>query len=473
MFNDDYFDEDDYKEIEELLIQFAKIKNGEPHSPLMEDDFDYIIDYFEAHNDKENGLLACDIAITLYPYSVMLYLRKAEYLMFSKKYGQALIVLDEVEKIAPYVIDAVFMKSDILLDQDRHNEAILFLEKNISHFKAAEKVDLLLELTEIYDELEEFDMVYTTLKRILKYDPNNEDALMRVCFWAEVNNKHEDSIELHQEIIDNAPYNAMAWYNLGVAYQGIKLYEKAIDSYEYCLAIDEKFEYAYRNEGDAYMRLKKYDKAIEALEKNLEIAKPEDVILEAIGYCWEKQKNYTKARHWYRQASQLSPQDDEIFYKIGETYSKELQWEKAIKAYSVALHLNKDNVSYCLALGNCLMEINAPKEALVCFSNAVQLRPDKKSTWQALIKALYTTNNFDDALEQLNLAEDHCTIKSEFIYYRAAIYLAMGRTKDAVLYLHLALKENNKKVTALTFIDKETVRHPVFAEIISKYKKKK
>ena len=62
---------------------------------------------------------------------------------------------------------------------------------------------------------------------------------------------------LHQKIIDQQPYSELAWFNLGSAYQGLKLYEKAIDAYQYAVAIDEKFDYAYRNMGDAYIRLEK------------------------------------------------------------------------------------------------------------------------------------------------------------------------------------------------------------------------
>ena len=70
----------------------------------------------------------------------------------------------------------------------------------------------------------------------------------------------------------------------------MKLYEKAVDAYKYALAIDEKFDYAYRNMGDAFIRLRKYKDAIESLERVLELSRPEDVIFEAMGYCWEKQK---------------------------------------------------------------------------------------------------------------------------------------------------------------------------------------
>src|SRR5690606_14810503 len=115
-------------------------------------------------------------------------------------------------------------------------------------------------------------------------------ALHKISFWADFSEMHDESILLHQTIIDNDPFNSLAWFNLGTAFQGKKEYKKAIDAYEYCVAIDDKFEYAYRNMADAYMRLNWYEKAIESLEKNLELGKPEDIIFEAIGHCFEKQK---------------------------------------------------------------------------------------------------------------------------------------------------------------------------------------
>lgn len=472
MYNDDFFD-DDFRDMEDLLSNFYRIKRGESHGLLSEEDFETLIDFFEGNNDLENADLACEIGLTLFPFSSSLIIRKAEYLMDHKKYGQALKVLDSLDDMDPHNIEGIFLKSDILLEQNRFAEAARILEAEVNFFDHVDKTDILLELAEIYDELEEYEKVYDALKRVLEYEPNNEEALLRICFWAEINNRHEDSITLHQQILENYPYNAMAWYNLGVAFQGLKLFEKAIDSYEYCLAIDDKFEYAYRNQGDAYMQLKQYKKAIEVLEMHLTIAKPEDIILEAIGYCWDKQKNYTKARQYYRKAAQLNPQDDQIFFKIGETYAKEGQWEKAVKSYSAALNMNKTNATYCLALGSSLIEMRADKEALVCFLNAVQLRPDMKSAWQSLIKGLYVTGYTEEALTQVSVAEDQYGQRVEFVYYRAVILLALGKSKDAVLYLEEALAQNPKKSNALQFLDKESVLHPAFADVLVRYKKKK
>lgn len=473
MFNDDYFNDEDYKNIEDLLTEYFKMKRGEAHALITETDLEMLFDYFEMNGDKDNMNYLSEYAIRLYPFSVSLLIRKAEWLINQKKFGQALLILDTIDELEPNNIDALLLKSDIYLDQERTQDAIKLLESKVDIFDNEEKTDILLELSDIYDETEEFELVYSTLKRVLLHDPQNEEAALRICFWAELNGEQEDSIALHQQIIDIAPYNTLAWYNLGVAYQGLKFYEKAIDAYDYCLAIDEKFEYAYRNKGDAYIRLKKFKEAIEVLEMHISIAKPDDVILEAIGYCWDKQKEYAKARNYYRKASALNPQDDQIFYKIGETYTKEMQWEKAIKAYSVALHINKYNPSYCMALGNCLMEMNAQKEALVCYLNAVQLRPDIKSTWQSLVKALYISGYFEEALSQLIIAEDHCGYKIEFKYYKSAILLALGKAKEAVITLEDALTENSKKITALKYIDKDILHHPLFAEVLVRQKRKK
>jgi tetratricopeptide (TPR) repeat protein len=471
MFDDDYFD-DEGGSMDELLQRYELVKNGEGVGMMDEDDFERIIEYYFQSSNEEQALLACDIARTYYPFSSSVLLLRAEILTQSQKYGQALKTLDELEQYDQKSLDATLLRSDILLSQFKYDQAAAWLEQRTDEFEGKEKIELLLELSDVYDECEEFDAVFDTLKRIIKIDRRNEEALQKICFWADFTKRLEESATLHTQLTEEDPYNPLAWFNLGAAYQGLKLYEKAIDAYEYCVAIDEKFEFAYRNMADAFMRLKWYEKAIEVLEKHLEIAKAEDVIFEAMGYCWEKQKNFQRARHFYRQASQLSPQDDTIFFKIGETYAREKQWDKAVKSYSVALHLDKDNASYCMAIGNCLMEMDAHSEALVCYLNAVRLKPGNKTTWIALLKGLYVSGYFDEALTQLEVAREHCGDKPDFRYYHAAILFELGKSKEAMLQLEKALKAAPRRTKVFTELNPEYMRRTSVTDLIAKYKKK-
>lgn len=470
MFDD--FMEDEWNSLDELLKRYEDVKNGESSSIMDEEDFERVIEYYFQNSNEEQALLACDIARTYYPFSTSVLLLKAEILVQAQKYGQAMHVLDELEQSDTANLDATLLRSDILLGQFKYDQAAVLLEQRAENFQGKEKIEVLLELTDVYDECEEFDAVFDTLKRVLKIDSRNEEALQKICFWADFTKRLDDSIAIHTQITDSDPYNALAWFNLGTAYQGTKLYEKAIDAYEFCVAIDEKFEFAYRNMADAYMRLKWYEKAIDVLETHMNLAKPEDVIFEAIGYCWEKKKNFQRARFFYRKASQLSPQDDSIFFKIGETYAREQQWEKAVKSYSVALHLDKDNASYCMAIGNCLMEMDAGNEALVCYLNAVKLKPNNKTTWLALIKGLYVSGYNEEALTQIEIARENCGDKGDFRYYQAAALFELGKSKEALIQFEQALKLAPSKVKMFTSLNSEYIRRSSVAELIGKYKKK-
>lgn len=471
MFSDD-FNDDESGPLDEILRRYEEVKKGESKGILDEEEFERVIEYYFQNSNEEQALLACDIARTYYPFSAAILLLRAEILTQAQKYGQALNVLDEMEQYDGKNLDAVLLRSDILLAQFKYDQAALWLEQKSTDYEGKEKTEILLELSDVYDESEEFDAVFDTLKRVITIDKRNEEALQKICFWAEFTERFEESIELHTQLTDDDPYNALAWFNLGAAYQGLKLYEKCIDAYEFCVVIDEKFEFAYRNMADAYMRLKWYEKALEVLEKHIEIAKPEDVIFEAMGYCWEKRKDFAQARQFYRKASQLSPQDDGIFYKIGETYVRERQWEKAVKSFSVALHLNKDNASYCMAIGNCLMEMNVKSEALVCYLNAVRLKPANKTTWAALIRGLYLTGYHAEAITQLGVAREHCGDKADFYYYHAAALFELGKAKEAMLQLEKGLKMAPARAKMFTELNPEFLLRTTITELIAKYKKK-
>lgn len=471
MYDDDFLD-DEYDSMDDLLAQYEQVKRGEAPGLMDEEAFERIIEYYFQNSNEEQAMLACDIARTYYPFSSTVLLLRAEILTQAQKYGQALKALDELEQYDQHNLDAVLLRSDVLLGQVKYDQAAQLLESEAAFFEGKDKIEVLLELADVYDECEEFEAVFETLKRVLKIDKRNEEALQKICFWAEFNGRLEESVALHTALTDEDPYNALAWFNLGAAQQGLKLYELAIDSYEYCVAIDETFEFAYRNMADAYMRLKWYDKALEVLEKHLEIAKAEDVIFEAMGYCYEKQKDFSRARHYYRQASQLSPQDDGIFFKIGETYAREKQWEKAVKSYSVALHLNKDNASYCMAIGNCLMELDVKNEALVCYLNAVRLKPGNKTTWVALIRGLYLAGYYEEALTQLAIARDHCGDKPDFYYFGAAILIELGKSKEALVQLERGLRDAPARVKLFTELSPEYLRRTAVADLIGRYKKK-
>ena len=461
------------EELNELLKQYDDLKTGRSRHFLDEDSFEKIIEFFDEKEDPQKALEAAEFGSEQYPFSSSLLIKKADILLSLRRYKDALKILEQAELFDSGDINLYILKTDVWLALDQPEKAAELLEKALHSFDGEERIELLFELADVYDDYEEFDKVFDCLKLILDQDPNNEEALYKICFWTDFTGRSEESIRLHQMIIDNFPYNELAWFNLAAAYQGLKLYEKAIDAYQYAIAVDEKFDYAYRNMGDAYIRLRKFKEAIEALEKVLELAKPEDVIFEAIGHCYDRLHNYAQARFYYRKASHMNAEDSKIFYKIACTYYNEGQWESAIKQLDNALKIHRLQPEYNLLMGECKFQVGAFKEAIQYLSNVVRVRPKNLSGWEALIRCLYKANFLDEAREQVMAALQVTQGKPLFMFYLSNILFAMGRSKEAIQYLERAMEKAPKLLKRFVELNPSILQNQQVVDILAKFKRNK
>ena len=462
---------EDKDEIRELVKQFQNIKSGRGHTFLDEDAFEKIIDYFDDIEDLTQAIEAAEMGLELYPYSAMLHIKKADLMIATRRYHEALDVLGHAELLDSNDINLYILKTDAYLALDQQDKAVKLLENALGLFEGQEKIEMLFELADVYDDYEEFDKIFDCLKLILDQDPTNEEALYKICFWTDFTGRNEESIRLHQQIIDEYPYSELAWFNLGAAYQGIKLYEKSIDAYKYAVAIDEKFDYAYRNMGDAYIRLRKYKDGIEALERVLELSRPEDVIYEAIGHCFDRLKNYAQARFYYRKASHLNQEDSKLYYKIACTYINEGHWVTGARQLQTALQMHRLQPEYNLAMGECKMQMGEFKEAIQYFLNVVDARPKNISSWEALIRCLYTGGYFEEALVQTAAAIKNTDDKPIFGFYLSAIYFAMGKSKEGLLQLENAMNRSPRLLKKLIDLNPAILQHQQVVDLVARYKK--
>ena len=463
----------DKQSIKELLHLFENLRTGASSVFLEEEAFEKIVDYFDDQEEPLKAMEAVDMGIEYFPFSAALLFKKADLLLVSRKYTDALDILEKAELLDGNDLNLYILKTDVYLALDQQEKAVALLEAAIIHFEGEEKIELLFELADVYDDYEEFDKVFDCLLLILNEEPTNEEALYKICFWTDFTGRNEESIRLHLKIIDEHPYNELAWFNLGAAYQGLKLYEKAIDAYQYSLVIDEKFDYAYRNIGDAFIRLKKYKEAIEALEKVLELSKPEEVIYEAIGHCYDRLRNYAQARFHYRKASHLNPDDSKLFYKIACTYYNEGQWASTIKQLESALKIHRHQFEYNLLMGEAKLQMAYVKEAIQYFSNAVRIKPKNIAGWEALIRCLYQSEFYNEARQQVIAALDITNGKPLFLFYLSAVLLALGKTKDALLYLETAMQASPKALKKFIDLNPSILQNASVVYVIALYKKSK
>ncbi|MFC4231087.1 tetratricopeptide repeat protein [Parasediminibacterium paludis] len=462
---------EDREELQALLRQYQNLKTGRSHAFIEEDDFDRIIDHYDETDDFAEALMAAESGLEQFPYSSHLMIRKADVLLALRKYHEALETLENAELYDSTDINLFILKTDVYLALDQQDKAVEILVAALEQFEGEERLELLFELADVYDDYEEFDKVFDCLKLILEEDPNNEEALYKICFWTDFTGRNEEGIQLHQKIIDEFPYNEIAWFNLAAAYQGLKLYEKAIDAYQYAIVIEEKFDYAYRNMGDAYLRLRKYKEAIEALEKVLELSRPEDVIYEAIGHCYHRMGNFAQARFNYKKATHLNPDDSRLQYKVAVTYMLEEQWQQATKHLENAMRIHRAVADFNLAMGECMMHLNRIKEAIQYFGNVVRNKPKNQAGWEALIRCLIKADYLEEALEHCLLAITATVNKPIFIFYYSATLFQLGKSKEGLLQLEKGMEIAPKHLKKFIELNPSILQNNQVVDLVARYKK--
>jgi tetratricopeptide (TPR) repeat protein len=458
--------------LNELVAQYKLLKNGESHRFLDEEAFEQIVDFFSEKDDTVEAQIAASIGLQQFPYSVELMFKKADMLIANRKFNAALRMLQEASVYDKNNISLYILKIDALLALDKTLEAIETFEEALIRFEGEEKIELLFELADVFDDYEHFDRIFDCLAAILEIEPNNDEALYKICFWADFTGKLEESIRLHLNIIDNHPYNEIAWFNLAAAYQSLKLYEKAIDAYLYAIVIDEKFDFAYRNLGDAYLRLKQYNNAIEVLQKVLELGRPEDVIYEAIAHCYHKLGNTMQARVNYKKALAFNENDATLHYKIATTYIADRQWQKAINHLEVALRFNKNSKAFNLAMGECKMQLLQYQEALYFFGSVIANRPNNVAGWQYYLLCLMEVEAYDSALQNCKTALIATNYKPILLYYYSAILFFNGKSKEGLLQLENAMAIAPKLVKKFLEIVPNILQYHQVVDIIAKHKKR-
>ncbi len=158
---------EDRENLRELLKQYENLKNGHSYSFLDEEAFEKIIDYYQEKEDTGSAMEAAQFAIEQYPYSAMLLIKKADILLALRRYGDALDVLEQAALLDSGDINLYILKTDAYLALDQQGKAVVLLEEALQLFEGQERIELLFELADVYDDYEEFDKVFDCLKMIL------------------------------------------------------------------------------------------------------------------------------------------------------------------------------------------------------------------------------------------------------------------------------------------------------------------
>ncbi len=407
-----------------------------------------LVNYYERECLLDRALEVVEHAIRQVGYDVDFFLRKAELLLEKKEPTQALSLLDQVDAKTPNLLNTAILRAESLAMMGMHDQGIALLDglKYCADGEDLSKIFVCEAM--IYDSLKEYERMFYVLKAALHEDPSNTEALSRMWYVVEYARKHEESVELHEKIVDEDPYNALAWYNIGASQAYLCNYEASIEAYEYAYLSKDDFEFAYRECADVCLLTRNFQKALGCYQDLLERFEPDADLFLNIGKCYEELGNYLVARDFFQRSVEFDPYCAEVQFHIGRCFAKQKQWLKAVAAFQKAIKLEEKNEDYLAAIAVAYANTGNLKKALRYFREAADCAPELPEHWVNLAHFLMKNRQFDEAIDALDEADDNAW-GPELLYCRSACLFEMGNKSEALFVLEEALYEDFDSHTAL------------------------
>jgi tetratricopeptide (TPR) repeat protein len=464
MYRDNFKEEQE--DIKLLVSRYEEMLTNEGIGFFEKKQFTQLINYYEARKKIKEALYVIENALTQHPFSATFYIRKAQFMIDANKEPEALDLLDQAETYDASEMEIYLIRADILSTYRRFDEALSILEYAEIKMSSADMDELHLAYANVYEDMEDYNKMFESLQNALVADLNCEEALERIWLCTELANKYKESAVLHNQILDKNAYSYLAWYNLGHAYNGLKMYKEAIEAFEFSYVIRENFELAYISCVDALFEIDDYDGAIECLKVGLEnIPKSFDFSM-FLGKCYEAKSNYQDAKSAYIKAARINEESGEAFFRLGECYAFEDRWVHALSAYENAYKLNAFNADYVASVAEANYQLDNNEKANDLFKKAIELDISEINIWVQYISFLIDIEEFDLAFDAIIIAEEHCE-DVELKCCKVAAHYEGGKSKEATILLTQFLLEEEGFAALLFELFPDLKEEPEILNIIT------
>ncbi len=189
----------------------------------------------------------------------------------------------------------------------------------------------------------------------------------------------EGLLDLSLKWVEGNPNDAIAWFNLGVAYLELHRYDDAVDACQQALKIKPDYVSSWINLGYSYHELQRKEGAIDALQQALKIEPDLALAWYNLGIIYDELKQYEKAIEAYQQALKAKPENASAWINLGNIYGELQRYDEAVDTYLQALKIEPDNDTAWRRLGTVYLQLERYVDAVTPFQEALRINPNETS----------------------------------------------------------------------------------------------
>ena len=255
------------EELRRLIDRYEQLTNGAAGTaPYLEaEEFADIVSYYHDTNQLDNANEALTRGLALHPNEPELLYMKASMLLNDGEINASLQMLDTYRNIIDdYDADMVRIRAYCMLN--RVDDAVSVADHIVST-NTDDLANIALDISSpfIDNDLNEIALRYLLLGK--DYDEKHCDLLFELAICLDNLNRTEEAQKTYRAIIDIDPYNADAWFNLGLLQLDSDDITSAYESFDYCTSIDMTMSVAWLQKGETAYRFNRFDETLRDIER--------------------------------------------------------------------------------------------------------------------------------------------------------------------------------------------------------------
>lgn len=393
--------------------------------------------YYRIQNELGKAEQLIRYALNIYHTNADLHYRMASLQADQGKLEAAMDSIDYALALQPHISDYIALKARIMALMGNATEAFALIQNALD--ADTQPAELYYHQGLLYQQEKRYDEAVVSFEKALESDPEYEFVLSEILFCHELNAKNQAAERFLQRYLDNNPFSANGWYNMGMLYLKSGRYEQAVSAFDYGLAVDETFTSLYIGKGSALMELGRFDLAARTFLEALSFEGRDISTMLNLAECYENLQQYKRARFYYRKITEQYNGLPDAWFGIASTLEAEEKYLQAIYYYKKAIEHYEDYYEAWVGVADCEYEVGNLMSAFEALSKAVEIVPDDTELWMDWAEKLYDDGHEENALALLEEGLETNPQNADLLYQYAAYALKAGVVQDGYAKLENAL----------------------------------
>jgi Tetratricopeptide repeat. len=424
----------------DIVKRYEQFLSGTATGYFDVEELENIVEYYLRHGRTKDCTKALELGLKLHPNNHALKTKRAKIYLATGDDKKAFRLLDSLTETTDY--EVILLKIEVLAKLGRIKEANILSHKLITN-EADDLDNVCLDIAYIYLGLGHYHVALELLEKGDSFNPLNAELLYELAFCYEQNENFENAIAVNIRIIDIDPFANEAWFNLGQLYFATQDFSKALDAYEYALAIDEKDSLTCIQKAHVLFQLDQFDEALETYQEYKKMTTygqwQTDIF---IAECYEKMEKYEESISYYKQSLEAHPENYDALTGIAICLLEQEEYAESLPYIEQALALNQEAADAWVYLAEANVGIDDVENALLAYLKSITIDANQPDTLMAIANIYLEKTEFELAIK-FYLAAKGMDENLEFInLFIAVCYYKMGDIEKVIQFLRIAILEN-------------------------------